>query len=172
MKKIVALILAMCLLTGFALAEAVEINWEDVEGSVAEAGIEGDFADIADLGIRMFVPSVFQEVELSEAEIGGGYIFLMSTEDQSANVAAYYVSADGMTLEDFGAALSEAGAEDVELVTVNGIPVVTYEQPATDSMNVGMLTDADNLVIFVFEPASDEGFQSVAAIMTASIQAA
>lgn len=172
MKKIVALFMALCLLTGFALAEAVEINWEDVEASVAEAGIDGDFAAIADLGIKMFVPSVFQEVELSEEEIGAGYIFLMSTEDNSANVAAYYVSADGMTLEDLGAALSESGAQDVELVTINSIPVITYEQPASDSMNVCMLTDADNFVMFIFEPASDEGFQSVAAIMTASIQAA
>ena len=77
-----------------------------------------------------------------------------------------------MTLEDLGAALSESGAKDVALVTINGIPVITYEQPATDSMNVCMLTDADNFVMFVFEPASDEDFQSVAAIMTASIQAA
>ena len=56
MKKIFAILMALCLLIGCAMAE--EINWADIEGTVAESGIEGDFASISDIGLKMFIPSV------------------------------------------------------------------------------------------------------------------
>ena len=169
MKKFFAILMALCLFCSVALAE--EINWADVEASVAEAGIEGDFVSVSDLGVKMFVPSVFQEVELSEEDVANGYICYLTTEDQSGNVGVFYNDTEGLSLEELAAGLSEAGATDVELATLNGIPVVTYTQSESDSVNVGMMTDAGNAVVFSFSPSSDEGFQSIAAIMTASIQA-
>ena len=170
MKKFFAILLALCLFTGVALAEAVEINWSDVEASVTEAGIEGDFAAISDIGVKMFIPTVFQDVELSDEDVADGFICYLTTEDQSGNVLVFYADAEGLSLEDFAAGLPEAGATDVELGTLNGIPVVTYAQADNDSVNVSMMTDAGNIVVFCFNPASDEGFQGVAAIMSASIQ--
>ena len=86
MKKIVALLMALCLLGSFALAESVELNWADVEGAVADAGIEGNFAAISDIGVKMFIPTVFQDVELSDEDVAEGYLCVLSTEDESATV--------------------------------------------------------------------------------------
>ena len=82
MKKIIAILMALCLLTGFAMAE--EINWSDIEDTVADSGIEGEFFSISDIGVKMFIPDVFQEAELSEDDVAEGYICYLTTEDESA----------------------------------------------------------------------------------------
>lgn len=168
MKKIIAILMALCLLTGFAMAE--EINWSDIEDTVADSGIEGEFFSISDIGVKMFIPDVFQEVELSEDDVAEGYICYLTTEDESGTVAVTYADVNGMSLEDYAGYLPEVGATDVELGTLNGIPVVSYEVPENDTVNIAMMTDAGNAIEFVFNPASDEGFSSVAGIMGASIQ--
>ena len=170
MKKILAILMALCLMAVCAMAEANEVNWADVEPSVAEAGIEGNLVSVSDLGVKMFVPTIFQEVELTEDDVNNGYICYLTTEDGSAKVAVMYANLEGASLEDYMAALPEVGATEVEMGVINGIPVVTYKMPENDTLNVAMLTDAGYGIEFLFAPASDEGFQSVAAIMSASIQ--
>ena len=168
MKKIFAILMALCLLVSCAMAE--EINWADIEGTVAESGIEGDFASISDIGVKMFIPSVFNDIELSEEDVANGYLCYLTTDDESGTVAVMYADVNGMSLEDYAASLPDVGATEVELGTLNGIPVVTYEVPENDTMNIAMMTDTGNAIEFVFNPASDEGFKSVATIIAASIQ--
>ena len=105
MKKIIAILMALCLLTGFAMAE--DINWSDVEATVADSGIEGDFFSIGDIGVKMFIPSVFQEVELSEDDVAEGYICYLTTEDEAGTVAVTYADVNGMSLEDYAGYLPE-----------------------------------------------------------------
>ncbi|MER2143536.1 MAG: hypothetical protein ABS888_07045, partial [Eubacteriales bacterium] len=60
MKKIFALLMALCLLGTCALAEPTEINWSDLEAQVAESGIDGDFYSVSDIGVKMFIPTALQ----------------------------------------------------------------------------------------------------------------
>ena len=170
MKKILAIVMALCLLGACALAEATEVKWADFAEAVAANGIEGDIYPISDLGVSMFIPNVFQEVELSEEDVQNGYLCYLTTEDQSAAVAVMYANLGSASLEDYAATLPEVGATDIDNCVINGIPAVSYQMPENDTVNVAMLTDTGYGIEFVFSPASDEGFQTVAAIMTASIQ--
>ena len=160
--------MALCLLTGFAMAE--ELNWSDYEGLIAEYNLEGEFKEISDIGVKMFIPSYFQEVELSDEDQSNGYFCYMTNADQTAVIAMLYADGEGKTLDDFAAMLPDLGAADVEQGTINNIPVVTYEMPENDSVNVAFATDGGYIIEFVFNPASDESVKTVAFIMTASIQ--
>ena len=170
MKKFLAILMALCLLGACALAEPAEVKWADVAESVAASGIEGDIYPISDLGVSMFIPTVLQEVELTEEDVQNGYLAYLATEDQSAAVAVMYANLEGASLEDYAAVLPEVGATEVEYCVINGIPAVSYEMPENDTVNVAMTTDTGYGIEFVFSPASDEGFKTIAAIMTASIQ--
>ena len=171
MKKFVVLLMVLCLLGTCALAEGNQINWSDVEEQVAASGIEGDFYSVADIGVKMFIPAALKEIDLSDEDVEEGYICYLSTDDQSAVVAVMYADFEGNSLEDYAAILPDIGATGVEMDVINGIPAVTYEVPENDSVNVAMMTDTGYAIEFVFNPASDEGFKSMSAIMCASIQA-
>ena len=73
MKKLFALMLALCLLGSCcAVAEegTKEISWGDVEA--ISALHEGSFQAIADTGLIMYVPNSFAAVELTEEQIAQG----------------------------------------------------------------------------------------------------
>lgn len=168
MKKFVAILMALCLLCGFAMAE--EINWADVEPSVTEAGIEGSFASVSSIGVKMFIPSGLSELELSDEDVENGYICYLTDSDQTCAAVVMYADLNGASLDKYAEVLPEVGATEIELCTLNGIPVVTYSMPENNTMNVCLLTDTGYGIEFVFFPADDENFKSVATIMAASIQ--
>ena len=177
MKKFLFVVLAVMLLTfSAAFAQETEtvneINWTDVEPAVAEAGISGDFAAVSDLGIMMWIPDVFSEIELDEEDVEDGFICILATEDEEEGVMVFYEDFEGAGLEDLLAVLSEEeDVEEPEMGVINGIPALTYTDVENDALNVVFMTDEGYAVVFSFFPMSDEGFSQVAAIMAASIQA-
>ena len=72
MKKLFALLLALCLMWSVACAEESTMNWEDVEALIEASGLEGDFWNLEDLGLDIWLPNdlggpalrVVEEVEL------------------------------------------------------------------------------------------------------------
>ncbi len=179
MKKLVFVVLAVLLLTFSAVfaqeteTETVqEINWEDIASVVEESGLEGQFYNVSDLGIVMWIPAQLQEVELTEEDVENGYLCYLSDEEETAAVAVIAGDGDGMTLDDWYAQLSEdEDVAELEYGLINGLAAVTYSLPEDDTNNVTFVTDSGYLVEFTFWPASDEGFSQIAMIMAASIQA-
>ena len=176
MKKLFIIMLAVLLLA-FSAAYAQEtetvqeINWEDIAPAVEEAGLEGEFYNVADLGIAMWIPAQFTEAELTDEDIENGYLAYLTTEDAEAAVAVVAVDVEGTSLQDWMALLSEEESiTEVEYGLINGIEAVTYNMPENDTVNVDFATDGGYIVEFTFWPASDEGFQQIAMIMIASIQ--
>ncbi len=82
----------------------------------------------------LFIPDDWEDLEITEeqAEYGVGYIAAAPVEDGDEYRMNVVVSAaqleDGSVsgLEDLAAQLEEAGNEEVEITTINGIPMVTY----------------------------------------------
>lgn len=174
MKKLIAIALSLCLmLTTFcAVAETANvINWADVEPQVTEAGWQGEFFTFAEIAMKLWIPSVMTSLELTDEDREAGYIGYFTTEDQSASVAVCYIDLGGMDLETYAGQLADVGATNVELGTLNGIPVVTYSVPENDSYNVAATTQAGYVLELVCAPMSDEGFASVVPFIMASIQA-
>ena len=176
MKKFLFVVLAVMMLTfSAAFAQETEtvnqIYWSDIEETVAESGISGDFVAVSDLGIKMWVPDVFVEVELDEKDIEDGYICLLGTEDEKSGVLVFYQDAEGLDLEGVMSGMSEVeGVTELEMGAINDIPALTYSDTENDSMSVVFMSDAGNAIVFSFFPMSDEGFAQIASAMAASIQ--
>ena len=178
MKKLFALILSLCLLAGCcAFAEEEEndsmpeINWADAEEAASQ--IDGQFTAIADLGLKIFVPAIFGNAEVTEEQKAAGVIALMSTADGAGRVSFTYQDLGEMEDDAFIDELEKAGATEIEWALLNGCDALSYELAVngTQTTNVVLFNDSKILTVS-FAPTDDEGFKGVAGIMIASIQPA
>ena len=111
-----------------AAGEAIEFTYDpDV---IAQAGLEGEFVSLADMGIlfQFFLPNTLTAQDLTEDQAATGAIALFVNEDATNSMSIGYgmaVDAEGntvTTLEELNAAYASAGCEDMEYATINGIP--------------------------------------------------
>ena len=169
MKKLIALVLALLMLGSVACAEGVSLSWEEV--SEAAASIAGEFKTFEEISVKIWIPEVLKETELSDEDKASGYIGYFMTDDQTAAVAVQYVDVNGTTLEDYQAMLAETeGVSEIEAGTVNGLPAVSYEYNGNGV--VAFTTEMGYILEVSCGPLSDEGFAAVAPIVICSIQAA
>ena len=169
MKKLIALVLALLMLGSVACAEDVNLSWDDV----AEAAntIEGEFKTFDEISVKIWIPDVLKETELSDADRERGYIGYFMTDDQSAAVAVQYVNMESMSLDDYQKTISEVeGVTDIEKGTVNGLDALSYEYNGNGV--IAFTTEMGYILEVSCGPLSDEGFKAVAAIVISSIQPA
>lgn len=174
MKKVFAILMALCLFVGVAMAEGTaSLNWSDFEPILEQAGITGQFYTFDQIAVKIWLPDGMNAVELSEDDIANGYIGYYQPEDQSGAVAVMYVDVNGMSLEEYAQYLtSEAGATEVEVGTVNGLPCVSYKLPEQDSVSVTFTTEAGYMLEVTCAPLSVENAEYVWGAVVSSIQAA
>ena len=162
MKKLVVLILALCMLCSAAFA--ADLNWSDVEEAASQ--IAGEFKTFDDISVKIWIPDVLKAVDGVEDRIG-----YYMTEDQSAAVSVQYLDMNGMTLEEYEAQLKEdADVSEIELGTVNGLPALSYLLKESDVACVAFTTQMGYILEIACGPMSDEGFASVVAYIISSIQ--
>ena len=170
MKKLIATILALTLLLmPCAFAEELPaINWEDVES--AAAAIEGTWYVFNDIAMEYWIPDIFVDQELTE-EDGEEMLAKYELPDGSAGIYAQYLTGyDGATMDETVATLEANGATQIERCTLNGLDAVSFSVPDVDAVYVVFVTQSGNYVQFIFTPASDEGFATLAQLVTASIR--
>ena len=174
MKKLLCVVMALCLMMTAALAEqATALNWEDFEPVLEAGGVTGEFYTFDEIAIKIWLPEGLNPVELTDEDKSAGYIGYFQPEDQSATVAVVYVDVNGMSLEEYGEYLSaEADATEVEIGTVNGFPCVSYQLPEQDSVSVTFTTEAGYALEVTCSPVSEENAELVWGAVIASIQAA
>ena len=173
MKKILCVVLMLCLLMTAALAEEVpSLNWEAVEPILAAGNVAGQFYTFDEIAVKIWLPEGMTAVELTEEDKANGYIGYYMPDDQSAAVAVQYVDVNGMSLEDYAAQLPEVGATEVEVGTVNGFPCVSYKLPEQDTVSVTFTTEAGYALEVTCQPISQENADLVWGAVVASIQAA
>ena len=181
MKKglfiLLAVIMAVfCAANAFAQTETEteavpEVKWADMESIYGDKLDEGEFYSVSDLGLKMWIPSMLTEQELTDEEIEAGDISYLTNEDQTVAVNISYTDMEGATLDDMVAYFSqEEGYSDVQKVILNGIEAVSLEDTVNDVMLAGIMTDKGYLIQFMFFPRSNEEFRQVASIMATSIQ--
>lgn len=166
MKKLFALVLALCLLCGCTALADNEISWEQVEPLLEQAGVNGNLYTFDQIAVAIFIPEGMESVELPN----DSYIGYFAAEDGSA-VAVQYVNVEGMDLETYTAALPGVGATEIETGTVNGMPCVTYEMPANKTMNIAFTTEAGYILEVVVGPVEDDNAKTAAGFIMASIMA-
>ena len=169
MKKIFALMLALCLMLGCTALADNEITWEQVAPMLEAANVTGDFVTFDEIAVKVFVPTGANAVELSDEDKANGYIGYFTDESGDA-IAVQYVNVDGMSLEDYKASLEGTeGVTELEAGTVNGLPCLSYEY--NGNMVCSFTTQKGYILEVVCGPLSDEEFMQKAVFVFASIQA-
>lgn len=174
MKKILCVVLILCLMLTAALAEeAVALNWEDVVPILEAGNVTGQFYTFDEISIKIWLPDGMVPVELTDEDKEAGYIGYFMPEDESAQMAVMYVDINGMSLEDYAKHLAaEDGVTEIEIGTVNGFPCITYKIPEQDSISVTFTTEAGYALEITCVPVSEENAELVWGAVIASIQAA
>ncbi len=169
MKKLLALTLALCLLCAAALAN--ELTWDSVAETADQ--IAGGFKTYEDIAVKIWIPDILQETELTDEDKENGFIGYYMTADETAAVSVRYVDMNGMSLEEYEAALKdEADVSGIETGSVNGLEGLSYDIKDKDTSCIAFTTQKGYILEVACAPMSDEGFAAVAAIIISSIQAA
>ena len=165
MKKLVVLILALCMLCSVAFAN--ELTWASVEETASQ--IAGEFKTFDEISVKIWIPEVLQAVELSDEDRESGYIGYFASDD--AAVAVMYVNMEGMSLEEYEAQLKEdSEVSDIEAGTVNGLPALSYAIKDKDTGVVAFTTEMGYILEVACGPLSNEGFAQMVGIILSSIQ--
>ena len=172
MKKLFALLVSVCMvLTALcAFAEEVkEINWSTYQEE-AET-MDGQMTSIPFAGMKMFVPSVFKDVELSDEEVEKGTFLLLKTEDETAVVKGQVMPLDKET---FKATLTQSGIETMWELRVNGISCTNFSMNSDGTVVTCFAfgTDDGRVLMYSFAPANQEPYTQLYRFMAASLQAA
>ena len=167
MKKLFALMLALCLMLGGTALAETEITWEEVAPILETAGVTGNFYTFEQIAIAIFIPDGMVEAELPD----DSYIGYFTAEDGSV-VALQYVNMEGMDLETYAAALESVGAAEIEIGKVNGLPCVTYEMPENKTINIAFTTEAGYILEAICGPINSEEDKLGASFVLSSIQSA
>ena len=168
MKKLFALMLALCLLCGCTALADTNLSWEEVEPFVQERGITGDWYTFEQIAVAIMIPSGFEAQELPS----DAYIGYFAAANNSA-VGLMYVDVDGMDLQAYAEYLKnpEIGATEIEFGTLNGLPCVSYEVPANKTLNVAFTTEAGYILEAFCGPVNDDEDKTIGSYILASIQA-
>ena len=174
MKKILAVVMALCLMMTVALAEeTATLNWEDFEPALEAGGVTGQFYTFDEISIKMWLPDGINATELTDEDKANGYIGYFMPDDQSGAVAVMYVDVQGMTLEQYAEYLGTLdGVTEIEQGTVNGLPCVSYKMPEQDSVSITFTTEAGYALEVTCTPVSVENAELVWGAVVSSIQAA
>lgn len=170
MKKTLAAVIALAMLIALpcALAEEVPaINWEDVEPATED--IEGSWYTFNAVAMQVWVPDVLENVELTEEDDDSVIAKFMTADESAAIIVQYIEGEEGKTMDEVIPELEASGATEIDRCLLNGLDAVSYSIPDVDAAYVTLLTESGNYVQFVMTPVSDEGFQSVAQLVSASI---
>ena len=172
MKKLIALLMLVCIaMMPAALAET--ITWEEIGGAAVEAnGLEGDFYSLDDMGLLIWLPSSLTAMEVSEEDATAGRYALYMDQETGAYVAIDAVHVDDMTLDQALANATANGMTEPEIVNINGIDAVTYADPA-NNMGAIVLVDTNcNMIIFSFSPIDSDEAKLAYGIIGSSIMGA
>ncbi len=169
MKKLFALTRALCLLCSAALAN--ELTWDSVSETADQ--IAGGFKTYDDIAVKIWIPDILQETELTDEDKEDGFIGYYMTADEAAAVSVRYVNMDGQSLEEVEAELKEdADVSGIETGSVNGLAGRSYEIKEKDTTCMAFATQKGYILEVACAPISDEGFAAVAGIIISSIQSA
>ena len=174
MKKLVSALMVLCLVVTAAAAFADEtepnvVNWSDYEANAAD--IDGQFANIAQTGLKMFIPAEFVDTEISEETLAAGTFMVLKTEkEEKAVVNAQIVAVD---INTFRAGMESQG-KTIWKTILNGLPCLQFNVEAegvtTSCFTFG--TEQGSVVVFGFTLSNQEPYTSLYKVMASSIQIA
>ncbi len=172
MKKLIALLALVCvvLMPFSAMAEEkTAIEWAASEMLIADTDLTGDFYNIDEMGLKIWLPDELNAVEVTEEETASGVYAKLTDKEQTCVLTIYALHVDGMTLDQAYQNAVEGGMKEPEIVTINGLDAVTYEAEETNEGAIVLVDTNDNMIFFTFSPINDEGAKMIFYIIASSI---
>ncbi|HNW87754.1 MAG TPA: hypothetical protein PLP25_10840 [Candidatus Limiplasma sp.] len=172
MKKTLVLILTLmlCLLAGGAVAEtATEAPANDnaVQVSPVENGTVVPFTDH---NFQITLPSDWNVLEVTDDQASAGIIFSCANPEATRSFNIAFSQFD--TATDLNAVATELAAtyQNVQMLTINDIPFVSYDVPANSVTGIATLNaDGTGFYQFLFYPNTDADYSTLALQIAASI---
>lgn len=170
MKKAIALFLILVLTVSTALADdGYDYLWSESEKQASE--IDGEFHSFEAAGLKIWIPAVLEEQNLSEDEQQAGYIGIFATRSNDV-IKISCIDENVNSLEEYSAKLSDRPEiTGLGPMTTNGIPALNYEVRDMDNTVVSLYVGDGRILELDFSPVADNmGFISAAMLIIASIQ--
>ena len=147
------------------------LRWGDVSWVIDSYALVGDFDEL-ECGFKLWIPAEYAAVELTEEEKASGYLRGYEAENGSVITAGLYQLENVQDLDGVRAILHEMGIKDeaIHPLTVNGIPMLYYENgEGKDSLSFAAVT-ADGVLEITCFPYSDENTAFTGVLVIGSLQ--
>ena len=179
-KNIIALVLVLALCASCAaLGENTdsvfsELNWSDLESEINASGMEARFVTFDEVAVKIWMPNVYQSVEIPEEQREEGIIgmFTYDLEEVESGVMVMLFPTNFQNVVDYAEFVLDQGGTNLDFAFINGLPAVSYSMPGKDVMYLAMVTSQQQVLEFSFWPISDENTLALYQVMLFSIQSA
>ena len=184
MKKMLALSMAAVMTLSscavFAgeetIAEVTDFNWAETKKVLDEADISGDYVSFDEAGMKVWIPDLYEETELTEEDIQNEYLGWYVSEEQEdgeygqIGIGLYDMGAD--SIDQYIEGLKEAGYDSAEHVTVNGMDGALHfiNEDGYDAVMLGVAGKDGRIFEVSVHPVSTEEYSAVATAIISSIQ--
>jgi len=172
MKRLLALFLSItiCIFAVSAISETASDTTSTGNAIEISPVEDGTVVPFPDHNFQITLPSDWNVLEITDEQAHAGIIYSCANPEGTRTFTVAYSESD--TATDMNSIATElAGTyQNVETLTINGIPFVSYEINANDV--AGLMTLGSNgigVYQFVFYPASDADYSSLALQIAASI---
>lgn len=167
MKKTLTLLLALMMVFAISSAMAEAATDSAIEVPYVENGTAVPFTDH---NFQITLPSDWLVLEVTEEQAATGIIYSCANPEGTRTFTIAFTQFDAATELDAVAAELAAVYPDVQTLTINEIPFVTYSIAENDITGLATLDAAGTgMYQFVFYPASDAEYGPLALQIAASI---
>lgn len=176
MKKFFALFLAVLML--ISVSAVAESQYSLAEYSYDEsmfAEIPGEWYGFAEFGVQFYMPDAYASIEPTEEQAAQGCLMNFANEDRSSVISiAYGVACDleGNPIEyanDLADFYASAGMSNVDVIFVNGLPVVSFYIADQDIISYALFFNDATQCCFSFGPGSDASVATLAALIMTTL---
>ena len=184
MKKMLALsmaaVMALSSCAVFAgeetIAEVTDFDWAETKKVLDEADISGDYVSFDEAGMKVWIPDLYEETELTDEDIQNEYIGWYVSEEQEdgdygqIGIGLYDMGTD--SIDEYIEGLKEAGYDSAEHVTVNGMDGALHfiNEDGYDAVMLGVAGKDGRIFEVSVHPVSTEEYSAVATAIISSIQ--
>jgi len=151
--------------------DADYLRWDYIEEYVDEH-IEGDFVQLEEPGMEMFVPDALDEYELTEEDIDDFFIYYAGNDPWTVTVQEIPVS-EGFTVYDYRDMLeSEDDVDYLQPYVINDRLFMKYEISDSDMICFTTVSGDSELIEFSFWPINDDTMWEYIEVMISSVRPA
>lgn len=181
MKKLFALLLALVMLfalSATAMAEEAKgsddtasvpktLSWFTARRGIQQAELTGEFYQIQDLDIDIWVPDLLQPVK----EVSENTFCAFEAENKGAVISVNHLTFDGQpTLEEVEKMAVDQGSVSDGMFWINGFDTLVLETKSEDSLSVIIMITDGGAMEFAFAPISNPDVYFMASLVMSTIQ--